>query len=478
MIRLTEQLPGTTPPTEFRIFPRGEFSTTKGNFVFDAASAKSVLAHWKEHGIGLSLDYEHASLEDAGQIASGAPAAGWYDLEVRDGELWAVNVRWTPRAAEYLKDREYRYYSPAFATDGKGHVTRLINVALTNLPATDDLPALVAAKAVPYASHPIVEGAWDGDVAVGRLRKWASSDGSGNRDTIDWRKYAQGFAYVGSEGDQLGDFKLPHHDVRDGKLVTVQRGVEAAAAVVNGARGGVDIPAAELPAVRRHLAQHYHQWGGRAPWESAPSEGDHKAKEGQMDETLKKLGDLAEKHEKLLKDHGDLMGKHEQLLKRHEKLMEGMEPDGDEGKGGKQKTSMQVPADVIALTGKATPGEAQGVLLAWRSAAEKLPTIEGELAKLKGEALEREVSGLVDTAVREGKAAPAQKSMLLEMGRKDLPMLKSFLEATPKLISTTEHVSAGGESTVVVLTDEDRRVARAMHLTDEEIAKAKAARKQ
>lgn len=472
-VRLTEQLPASLP-TEFRIFPRGTFSTTKGEFTFDDASAKSVLAAWRDHGIELSLDYEHAALEDSGEIAGGAPAAGWYGLEVRDGQLWAVNVRWTPRAAEYLGNREYRYISPAFTTDAKGRVTRLINVALTNLPATDDLPALVAAKAVAYAAHPVVDGPWDGDAAVGRLRKWASSDGSGDKDKIDWRKYAQGFAYVSGEGDSFGDFHLPHHDVRDGKLVTVQRGVEAAAAAVNGARGGTSIPADELPAVKRHLEQHYHQWGAKAPWE--PTKGDHKAKEApDMDETLKKLGDLAEKHEKLLKDHGELMGKHEELMKRHEKLADRFEkmPPGEKPDDDEEKARARVPADFIALTGKPTATEAAGVLLAWKGAAEKLPAIEGELVKLKTEAVEREVISLVDSAIREGKAAPAQKEKLLEMGRKDLPMLKSFLEASPKIVKTTEHRSADGKVTVA-LTEEDRRMARHFGVSEEAFAKVRA----
>jgi phage I-like protein len=93
-------------------------------------------------GVELALDYEHQAL----QPKMKAPAAGWYELALRDGELWAVNVRWTPVAQQHLRMKEYRYFSPAFNVEEKtNRVARLINIALTNLPAMDQLEPLVAA---------------------------------------------------------------------------------------------------------------------------------------------------------------------------------------------------------------------------------------------------------------------------------------------------------------------------------------------
>lgn len=43
---------------------------------------------------------------------------------------------------------------------------------------------------------------------------------------------------------EKGAYKLPHHELIDGRLRVVWRGVVAAMAVINGARGGVDIHAA------------------------------------------------------------------------------------------------------------------------------------------------------------------------------------------------------------------------------------------
>ncbi len=141
-------LTGDEPPSEFRIFASGPNETTKGTFVFDEAAATSVLSEYQAHGIDLMLDYDHASLGTGIDPALSGKAAGWFNLEVRGGELWAVNVRWTPPAAEALRRKEWRFMSPAFSTDDAGHITSVLNVAITNLPATRRLQPLMAATRI------------------------------------------------------------------------------------------------------------------------------------------------------------------------------------------------------------------------------------------------------------------------------------------------------------------------------------------
>jgi phage I-like protein len=131
-------------PTEFRIWKWGENKTLKGTVVLDEASAKAVVSAFRDHGVELAIDYEHQTFnaEDNGKEA---PAAGWFTPEVRDDGLWATAVRWTDRAAGYLKSREYRYFSPTALLDGKTRKpVRLMPMALTNWPATKDIEPLVA----------------------------------------------------------------------------------------------------------------------------------------------------------------------------------------------------------------------------------------------------------------------------------------------------------------------------------------------
>jgi hypothetical protein len=135
-----------TPPSEFRIFTAGEVETTKGTFVFDDVAAQSVMADYEAHGIDLMIDYDHASLGSMADPALAGRAAGWFNLELRDGELWAVNVRWTQVAANALVQKEWRFMSPAFELSDGDRISKLINVALTNIPATRQLEPLMAAN--------------------------------------------------------------------------------------------------------------------------------------------------------------------------------------------------------------------------------------------------------------------------------------------------------------------------------------------
>lgn len=142
------------PPKEFRLFPLGKFSTDFGEFTFDEQSAETVLSAYRNKGIDLSADYEHAALQDP-PPPEGAPASCWYNIELRADGLWATNIRWTPRATAYLKNKEYRFFSPAFRHDPTTRrVKKLVNFALTNLPATDNLAPLVAAKERPLEAEP------------------------------------------------------------------------------------------------------------------------------------------------------------------------------------------------------------------------------------------------------------------------------------------------------------------------------------
>jgi phage I-like protein len=146
--RATE-LPGDLakgPPKEFRIFPRGTFTTRNHDrpFLFDEESARLVMEAARVWGNQFHVDYEHAAL-DPGE--RGSPAAAWFDLEVRDDGLWAINVQWTEHATKALASREYRYFSPVWNFDEKtGRVLQLLNIALTNLPATDHMVPLAASQ--------------------------------------------------------------------------------------------------------------------------------------------------------------------------------------------------------------------------------------------------------------------------------------------------------------------------------------------
>lgn len=106
---------------------------------------------------------------------------------------------------------------------------------------------------------------WDGTKAKEQLAKFASSDGSGDKSTIDWGKYAKGFTWFDSENkEKFGSYKLPHH-YADGSLTVVWNGVKAAMGALLGARGGTKIPDADRKGVYNHLSKHYAQFEKEVP---------------------------------------------------------------------------------------------------------------------------------------------------------------------------------------------------------------------
>jgi hypothetical protein len=103
---------------------------------------------------------------------------------------------------------------------------------------------------------------WDGAAADKRVRKWAKAEDQPNdayRDAHVW--------YDRERRQNYTAYKLLICDVVDGRLTAVPRGVMAAAAVMQGSRGGVDLPQGDIDGVRRHLAKYYRKMNETPPWE-------------------------------------------------------------------------------------------------------------------------------------------------------------------------------------------------------------------
>lgn len=131
-----------TLPEWIRILPLGrvELVDSREPFEVDQESLAAMVQDFQSRGVDLVIDYEHQSLH-----GERAPAAGWIKhLEARPDGLWA-RVEWTPQAQEYLRSREYRYFSPVLRLNPKTRKPALLmQVGLTNVPAIKNLPPLVA----------------------------------------------------------------------------------------------------------------------------------------------------------------------------------------------------------------------------------------------------------------------------------------------------------------------------------------------
>jgi hypothetical protein len=134
------------PPTAFRIWKSGTVVTDHGTHALTKGSVAQLLEDQKTRGNLFSIDVDHMSLSDNAPPEN-HKAVGWFSIEERGGDLWAVNVEWTDAVRDGFSKSppEWRYFSPAYETTKKdGEIVRLLNMALTNNPATHRVTALAS----------------------------------------------------------------------------------------------------------------------------------------------------------------------------------------------------------------------------------------------------------------------------------------------------------------------------------------------
>ncbi|WP_304308075.1 phage protease [Pseudacidovorax intermedius] len=146
-----------------QLTPAGEFAAWDGRpgkglkWKLSNEDGRALCKHMNERhqkGAAFNFDYEHQAVlsEQNGQPA---PASGWSrTFEWRDDVgLFAHPVEWTKRAAAHLEADEYRYISPALLYDNKtGRVNGVLNASLTNTPALDEMPGVMARLSAQFSS--------------------------------------------------------------------------------------------------------------------------------------------------------------------------------------------------------------------------------------------------------------------------------------------------------------------------------------
>jgi len=223
-------------------------------------------------GKATQVDVVEGRLEVTVQFASkeANPMAEHVYRSVQEGTLKAVSVGFRPHdVRQERRDQKMVYV----LSDNE-----LFEISVVPIPNNADAlrkhKSFLAGKSVSFDDEqtepaeqdpvdPVDTAPWDSSDAKKRLEGWAMKDGE-----MDYKRYEMGFAYFDAEkADTLGAYKLPHHDVVDGELVTVRAGLIAAGNAVMGSRGGVNIPESEMEGVKEHLARHYKQFDLTPPWE-------------------------------------------------------------------------------------------------------------------------------------------------------------------------------------------------------------------
>jgi len=198
----------------------------------------------RREGSGYVVDIEFANTE-RGKVAKAL---------VEQGMLNAVSVGF--RSTQRRKEGRTVH-----------HVQKeLLEVSLVAIPAN---PTALRVKAVqpfrdlPMASDDLV---WNQPEAQDRVRRWASSDKSGDKDKMEWDRYARAFMLVrdGMEED-FGGYAYPFADVVGDRLVAHIRPVQIIANILAGGQGGGSLSPEDRRRMARVVERYYEKAGVDLP---------------------------------------------------------------------------------------------------------------------------------------------------------------------------------------------------------------------
>jgi ATP-dependent protease ClpP protease subunit len=126
--------------------------------------------------------------------------------------------------------------------------------------------------------------------------------------------------------------------------------------------------------------------------------------------------------------------------------------------------------ELLVATGSKTSGEARGVILAWKESADKVASLTTQLATFQAINVEREVTSLVDNAVREGKIAPALKDFWMTEGRKNIEMLRGYVSKAPQMLTPPVNENqpdpAVPTGAIAVTSDDQEKIFTQLGITD------------
>lgn len=207
-------------------------------------------------------------------------------------KLGGETIQKDSQLLEYIKQIQNETVTQLYK-DAKLDIITNVNYLIDSVVQYQDLP--LADENTP----------WDGSNARKNVAKWQSSDGSGDKDKIDWSKYRKAFLwYSADKPDSMSEYKFPIADVINGKLKAVPKGIMTAAQILQGAMGGTDIPEEDQKKMKTHLEKYYEKMGKKAPWQKEDSNGGIDMDElNALIEKVKQLEDSVKQFEKFMLDY-------------------------------------------------------------------------------------------------------------------------------------------------------------------------------
>lgn len=246
------------------------FSVDRGrDVIMPGAFVKTIKEH-REKNRKIRMKFQHFDSDIiggfdpflAGEDQKGLFVVGEVNLDVqrgreamalaRQGVISDMSIGFIPQEVEFRDDIR-------IITE-----IELFEISLVAEPMNQDATIInVKGRATPFLDLPLadMDRDWNSDAAIGRVRAFTDSQDEPSA------KYKNAFFYYDFEdGNNFASYKLPFVDIIDDKMVAVPGGIFSAAAALQGARGGVDIPDQAIPGVIRHVERYYTKMGIESPF--------------------------------------------------------------------------------------------------------------------------------------------------------------------------------------------------------------------
>lgn len=169
-------------PIEWTLLKIGENPIVKngdaGSLTLSGEDMKSIVDYFESKGELIPVDSNHylhelANIKKLDEsevlrlLPSGVAAMGYGSLALNGDEL-RFKVKWTPTAYELMKEKIFKYFSPALRGLVKGPL-RLTSVAMENEPAINHLDALAASANLTPSDRSDKSGRSDRKESMGKL---------------------------------------------------------------------------------------------------------------------------------------------------------------------------------------------------------------------------------------------------------------------------------------------------------------------
>lgn len=247
-------------------------NTDRDGDVFESGAFSKSIHDLRQKGLSIPMlaSHDHGEIiggfhpNDVMEDAKGLRVTGKIDLNTqkgaeffslaKNGFLTAFSIGFSIPTPE---DMEMTQNGMKFKQ------AELFEISMVPVPA-NPRATINSVKAVGAATNlPLADSgtAWSSPEAITRVRDFTNSKNSPSAT------YKRAFMFFDeANDDNFTAYKLPFADVIGGKLMAIPRALFAIVAVLNGARGGVDIPAADRKRIEGIINQYFKRMGSDAPF--------------------------------------------------------------------------------------------------------------------------------------------------------------------------------------------------------------------